>query len=378
MMRVPEQGAAMRTRSLLGIALAVAILVGACSSDDETSNATEATEATEATDATSVPTTVLPTTTVPSTAPVPSAGCGTTPSVEPGEVKVDTTSGGVTRWYWRNVPSAYNGAVPVPLVLDFHGYSEGADVHLMMSEMRQRGQTEGFVTITPQGTGPVARWDTGFDSPDMVFVGDLLDEVEATLCIDRRMVFATGLSNGAGMTSAVACVYADRIAAFAPVAGIRAPDDCEPARPAPVLAFHGTEDDFIPYEGGVGEAARDLPAADGSGRTIGDDLPDAVQARPSIPGATAAWAARNGCDPEPTTSDAEFADDVVVIDYDCPDGADVQLLRIDGGGHAWPGSAFSQQLESLLGFTNMTLDANGVMFNFFVHHRLPAELLEAP
>lgn len=376
-MRVPEQGAALRIRSLLGAGVVLATLAGACSSGDDTSNSTGATGARE-TDVPTSTTAAATSTTAPSTAPVPSRGCGITPSVEPGEVKIDTTSGGAARWYWRNVPSAYNGALPVPLVLDFHGYSEGADVHLMMSEMRQRGETEGFVTITPQGTGPVARWDTGLDSPDMIFVGDLLDEVEATLCIDRRMVYAAGLSNGAGMTSAVACVYADRIAAFAPVAGIRAPEDCAPARPAPVLAFHGTEDDFIPYEGGVGEAARNLPAADGSGRTIGDDLPDAVQERPSIPDATAAWAARNGCDPEPTTNPAEFADDVVVIDYDCPEGADVQLLRIDGGGHAWPGSAFSQQLESLLGFTSMTLDANGVMFNFFVHHRLPAELVEAP
>jgi len=368
----------MRTRLLLAAVFAVVILA-ACDSGDDSATSSETTQTTETSTAASVATTApATTTTVASVAPVPSAGCGATPSVEPGEVKIDTTSGGAPRWYWRNVPSAYNGAVPVPLVLDFHGYSEGADVHLMMSEMRQRGAIEGFVTVTPQGTGPVARWDTGFESPDMIFVGDLLDEVEETLCIDRRMVYATGLSNGAGMTSAVACVYADRVAAFAPVAGIRALDDCAPARPAPVIAFHGTEDGFLPYEGGVGEAVSNLPAADGSGRTISDDLPDVVQERPSVPDTTAAWAARNGCDPTPTTSDAEFAEDVVVIGYDCPDGADVQLLRIEGGGHSWPGSAFSQQLESLLGFTNMTLDTNGVMFNFFVHHRLPAELLETP
>lgn len=364
----------MRTRSLLGAALAVATFAGACDSSNNSGSPTST-----ARTATSTPSTApspSTSTTAPSTAPVRSAGCGASPSVEPGEVKVDTTSGGEARWYWRNVPTAYNGAVPVPLVLDFHGYSEGADVHLMMSEMRQRGRTEGFITITPQGTGPVARWDTGFDSPDMIFVGDLLDEIEATLCIDRRMIYATGLSNGAGMTSALACVYADRIAAFAPVAGIRDPDDCAPTRAVPIIAFHGTKDDFIPYEGGIGDAARDLPAADGSGRTVGDDLPDAVQSRPSIPDATAAWAARNGCESEPTTTTAEFADDVVVIAYDCPEGADVQLLRIEGGGHAWPGSAFSQQIESIVGFTNMSLDTNGVMFNFFVHHRLPAEILE--
>ena len=54
----------------------------------------------------------------------------------------------------------------------------------------------------------------------MKFVGDLLDDVERTVCVDQSRVFATGLSNGAFMASAIACEYSDRVAAVAPVAGI--------------------------------------------------------------------------------------------------------------------------------------------------------------
>ena len=56
----------------------------------------------------------------------------------------------------------------------------------------------------------------------------------------------TGMSNGAGMTSAAACHLADIVAAFAPVAGVHGPDTCAPGGPAAALiAFHGTDDPFL-------------------------------------------------------------------------------------------------------------------------------------
>src|SRR5262249_50287918 len=145
----------------------------------------------------------------------------------------------------RHVPTGYDAKQPTPVVLDLHGYSEGATVHTKMSDLGAYGDQKGFITITPQGTGVVPRWDTSFDSPDMNYIGDLLDEVDGSLCVALDRVFVTGLSNGAFLTSAVACRYADRIAAAAPVAGIREIDGCKPARPVPVVAFHGTADTFV-------------------------------------------------------------------------------------------------------------------------------------
>ena len=207
----------------------------------------------------------------PASVPVrPSAGCGADPAtaVVPGEQRVTITSSGVERWFFERVPPAHDGQQPLPLVLDFHGYSEGAEIHLLMSALGPFGDERGFVTLTPQGTGPVPRWDTTLGSPDLVFVGDLLDHAETTLCIDTNRVFATGLSNGAFMSSAIACAYADRVAAVAPVAGIRDVNGCAQERPVPVVAFHGTADGFVAYDGGLGERALDLPAPDGSGRTL--------------------------------------------------------------------------------------------------------------
>ena len=305
-------------------------------------------------------------------APKASPGCDAAAPVAPGEERVTTTSGGVERWYHRHVPPAHDGSQPVPLVLDLHGYLEGADVHKMHSDLGTYGDEQGFVTITPQGTGDPVRWDATVDSADMAFMGDLLDEVEATLCVDERRVFVTGLSNGAFMTSAIACAYADRIAAAAPVAGISDIEGCDPDRAVPVVAFHGTDDGFVAFEGGLGEDAADLPAPDGSGQTVGD-LPAAEELRegPSVPEITAAWAERNDCAAKPRRR--TVADDVTRVRYRCPGGADVVLYRVEGGGHTWPGSEFSAAIESVTGPTTFSISANEVMWEFFQRHSLAGE-----
>ncbi len=303
-------------------------------------------------------------------APEPSPGCGSGAPVAAGEEKVTTRSGGTERWYHRHVPPAYDGRQPVPVVIDLHGYLEGADVHKVHSDLGTYGDEQGFVTITPHGSGAVVRWDAVVDSADMRFIGDLLDEAEATLCVDERRIFVTGLSNGAFMTSAIACAYSDRIAAAAPVAGISQIDGCEPDRPVPVVAFHGTDDGFVAFDGGLGDDAANLPAPDGSGRTLEESgAGRSTEEGPSIPEVTAAWADRNDCKAKPRRQ--EVASDVTRVRYRCPDGADVQLYRVEGGGHTWPGSEFSRQIESVTGPTTFSISANEVMWEFFERHPLP-------
>jgi polyhydroxybutyrate depolymerase len=303
-------------------------------------------------------------------APKKSTGCRAVPAVAPGEEKVTTTSGGVERWYFRHVPPGYDGTQATPVVLDLHGYAEGATVAVLMSKLGALGDQEGFITITPEGTGPVPRWDTEFDSADVAFIGDLLDELGETLCVDERRVFVTGLSNGAFMTSSLACVYADRIAAAAPIAGVRAPIGCDPARPVPAVVFHGTADEFVAFDGGFGSAVANLPNPDGTPGTIGTPTTSGAERRPSIPETVAAWAKRNGCTGKPT--EREVASDVTLIRYRCPGRADVAFYRIEGGGHSWPGSEFSRQIESVVGPTTFSISANDVMWRFFEHHPLRA------
>ena len=293
-----------------------------------------------------------------------SRGCGRS-SVEPGEHRISTTSHGVKRAYIRHVPPGYDPRTPSPLVLDLSGHSEPAAVHKSNTMLGPFGDKHHFVTLTPEGSGPPVRWDTKFDSADMRFLGDLLDEAERTLCIDERRVFVTGYSNGAFMASAMACVYADRIAAVAPVAGIRDVPGCAPSRPVPVVAFHGTADTFVAFGGGLGSGVSSLPPADAQ-ELVAVAAP--TESGKSIPDVAGAWAARNGCAAKPTT--AARTADVNVVRYSCPNHADVELYEIAGGGHTWPGSKFSKALESILGQTTFSIDADAVMWKFFTQHPL--------
>ena len=301
-----------------------------------------------------------------------SAGCsGAAASVTVGQTKVTTTSSGEARWYYQDVPPAHNGTTPVPLVLDFHGYSEGADVHLQMSGLTKFGATKGFATLTPMGTGPVPRWDTTLGSKDLIFTGEMLDAAERNLCIDTNRVYVTGLSNGAFMTSAVACAYSDRVAAVAPVAGVRNIDGCAPKRAVPIVTFHGTADGYVSFNGGLGQKGLDLPAPDGSGKKLRDiATPSQLAAggADSIPKIMEAWAKRSGCGTG--TKEQKIAADVVQVSYACSPGSEAILYRVEGGGHTWPGSPFSQSIVTIVGPTTMNINADEIMWDFFMKHPL--------
>jgi polyhydroxybutyrate depolymerase len=306
--------------------------------------------------------------------PAASPGCESAAVVAPGETNESVDSSGSPYTYIRHVPPTYDGSTPVPVVVDFHGYAEGASIHTQMTMLGAKGDAEGFVTIFPQGQGlgVVASWDDDLDGPDVAFVGDLLDAVESTMCVDTNRIFVTGLSNGAFMTSAVACAYADRVAAVAPVAGIRDIEGCDPARPVPVVTFHGTTDTFVAFDGGLGTSALALPAPDGSGRTLGDLAaanPDAEELQsPSVPTVVRSWAKRNDCAKRPSRT--EVGADITRVRYRCPKRATVELYRVEGGGHTWPASEFSKAISAIVGVTTDTVVANDVMWKFFRNHPL--------
>ncbi len=295
----------------------------------------------------------------------PSSGC--TASPPPASTQVPFDAAGESGFYLQSVPPGARPGQPLPLVVDLHGYSETAALQEDFSQLAVYGDQHGFVTLTPQVKRPVPLWSATLGSADVQFLGALLDQAERTLCIDERRVYVTGLSDGAFMTSAVACADADRVAAVAPVAGIQDIGGCKPARPVPVVTFHGTADPFVAYTGGLGASALHLPAPNGSG-TLGQSGVTRTTG-PSIPAITAAWAKRNGCAPGPTSTVP--APGVTLIRYRCPDHADVELYRITGGGHTWPGSQFGRVIASAVGYTTLAISANQIIWQFFEAHPLP-------
>lgn len=359
---------ALRSASAALGALVVIALLAGCGGGDAPAGTAAARPSASAGTATTTTTTPADRT------PVASAGCsvGVTPtSLERRTVAVAE----LERWYLITVPSSARPGAPLPLVVDLHGFTEGADAHAAMTGMGDAAERHGFVAVVPQGTGAPTRWAAGpagsaaGPNPDLDFANALLDQVERAACIDLGRVYVIGLSNGAMLASLLACRLADRIAAVAPISGVVAYDDCSPAAPVPMLTIHGTADPILHFNGGVGDLVR---VAAGGGRTAASatsttSSAPATSAAPDLngpgyPAAVAAWAERNGCDPVPEEADVSAT--VLHRTYDCPTGEDVEMYIVRGGGHAWPGSELSRGLAGLLGPTTFDIDATELAWSF--------------
>lgn len=260
---------------------------------------------------------------------------------------------------WSYVTGPADQSRPLPLVIDLHGFSEGADIHRTLTQLTAYGELHGFMVATPQGTAHLPFWNApnvASGPHDEKFFLALIDDIGRHHCLDRGRVFFTGLSNGAFMSSRMACDHADRITAIAAVAGLMYPKDCHPSRPIPVMGIHGTADRFVRFDGGYGDKGAALPRDPVASPILGmlsfDPVPTVAQR----------WATHNHC-PSPTNT--AIAADVELRTWTCPHHADVALYIVMNGGHTWPGSVGSAAVESVIGHTTMSFDANEQIWKFF-------------
>ncbi len=315
--------------------------------------------------------------------PVPSSGCNLPGGPAVTDQLQGLVVGGTPRWYLLTTPApgtpspsggggAFPGLAPRPLVLDFHGVAEAASLQSETSRFGSLGQQDGFVVVTPSGTGDPVHWDTtdpGPSNPDLGFVTTLLDHVEATQCIDTSRVYATGFSDGAVMASQLACTLSQRITAIGAVSGLELPVPCDPARPVPIIAFHGTDDPILYFNGGVDSPS--LTTLLGPDEPVAPPSTATEPARldgPGVPATVQGWAVKDGC--RPSAVDTAADDGVVLRRYRCPPGVAVQFTIVLGGGHAWPGSPVRGTGGTPAGTTGDQVDATAQLWDFFAQFRL--------
>ena len=271
---------------------------------------------------------------------------------------------GRTRSYRLHVPAGYVATRPTPVLLAFHGFGSDAAEQEGLSRLSALADAQGFLAVYPLGLdGPevgigfsgVRGWNAGSccgaaqraNADDVGFVDALLEDLAAATCSDPQRVYATGLSTGGFFSYRLACERSRRIAAIAPVAGMRAFSPCTPARAVPVLHFHGTADEVSAYDGGNG----------GFG----------VGAYPSAPASVQAAAGANGCG-GPLEQTYQRGDSTCRTYTGC--AAPAGLCTVDGGGHNWPGGLVPER--SPFGRTTRDLDASAEMWRFFQRFTLPA------
>lgn len=301
--------------------------------------------------------------------PLRSAGCRTPTSEPVVEERRTISVAGLEREYLVTIPEVETGSDPVPLVLDFHGLAEGGPSQAAMSAWSELAGTEGAVVAFPQAVGDPPAWNTNIanNNIDVVFVDALVDQLGRDACIDTGRTYATGFSTGAEFATTVGCMRPLRIAAVAAVAGVDRKNRCTPSRPVPVVAVHGTADPVRFFNGGFGETGRVLSGAQAPPVV---SIPPADLDGSGVPAEMRQWADANGCEPGPPIT-VDVHPSVILRTFDCPEGADVALYVVAGGGHTWPGSEASAALADRLGATNTELDATAAIWDFLTRRALP-------
>lgn len=257
----------------------------------------------------------------------------------PGDQTVQLTSAGRDRPFLLYVPKSYDGHTAVALALNLHPTGSTGPGWMDASGLRKYADQGGFIVAAPSGgaiagggntwvvpgTPPRGTAPPGGFPDDVRYLRDVIAKVQSIACQDHAKVFATGYSGGGRMTSAMACYAADVITGVVPDAGLRAgaprtsdqgtaepdPATCNPARPLPVIALHGTADGTNPYDGG--------------------GTPDWQY---TVPQAVSRWAQLLGCQSQEVVT--SFSPQVDELTHPgCRSYATIMLYRVAGGGHDW-------------------------------------------
>lgn len=261
-------------------------------------------------------------------------------------------SGGLWRSYRLYIPTAYNGTSARPLVLNLHGYTSNALNQQLYSNFMGIADTANFLMVYPQGTlySGQPYWNAGISGTgvnDIQFLSELVDSISAHYNIDANCVYSTGMSNGGYMSHTLACSLNNKIAAIASVTGSMFTTQyltCNPTRAVPVIQISGNADATVPYSGSISSLHIDTLVK--------------------------YWAVNNQCNLTPqfaNVPNVNLTDGCTAEHYvyaNGTNGASVELYKIIGGGHTWPGSPF------VAGVTNQDFKASEKIWLFFRKYKL--------
>ncbi len=280
--------------------------------------------------------------------------------LSPGDHKRVIDVNGSQRPYQVHVPPQAAPPEGFPLVLVFHGFGTNFDTIQELCGMSETADRAGFVVAYPEGTGSgVFRvFNAGslkgslVDSlpDDVAMTARLIDDLAGSLPVNPRRVFATGMSNGGMMCYRLAAELSDRIAAVASVAGTMARGLPAPPRQVPVLHLHGTADRVVPMTG---------PPEETTDSFVFVSVDETIRF----------WTRVDGCTGTPVTEPYPDTQDDGMraerIEYRNANYKPmVVLIKIEGGGHTWPGRSG----PAFLGKSSRDISANEIIWDFFARH----------
>jgi polyhydroxybutyrate depolymerase len=274
---------------------------------------------------------------------------------------------GQTRTYRLYKPKV-SPKTPMALVLALHGgggSGSGMEV-ITLGQFNRIADKHGVVIVYPDGIG--RGWNDGRvdrrsqatseDVDDVGFLRALVDRVATDYSINRKRIYATGISNGGLMSFRLACDASDVFAAVAPVAAnlsVELSRECKPSRMISIAMINGTEDPMMPWLGGEIKVL---------GTRHGEVL--------STQDTFEFWNRIGDCALPITHMERDRVSDdgtslVRHVAHECTDYSEVRLYEILGGGHTWPdGNPYLGKL--IVGRVSHELNASEEIWSFFSEH----------
>jgi polyhydroxybutyrate depolymerase len=270
------------------------------------------------------------------------------------------TVDGLSRTYLLNLPSNYNEATDIALVIGLHGGAGSASQmeknYFLTDKANQEKfaivyaegvQSDGFLRARTWNAGTCCDYAVEKNIDDVKFISTLIDELlKKYPNLNRKKVYVTGMSNGAMMSYRLACELSNKIAAIAPVAGTALTTQvCQPTRPVPILHIHSLQDTKVPYKGGTGIFGYYFPPVENGLNT---------------------WIKLNSCN---TTSKSVTDFELYSLTKwtNC-NNSSIEYYQTKDGGHSWPRG---EKVRSDADEISNAISANDVIWDFFKKYQLP-------
>lgn len=185
-----------------------------------------------------------------------SPGCGKSPTLNSGTYTA--TVNGVQRQYILALPQGYDRSRPYKLIFGYHWLGGTMqDVAGGSYYGIQPLAANGAIFVAAQGLNN--GWaNTGDD--DIAFTDQMLETLQADLCIDETQIYSMGWSYGGSMSYALACARPDVFRGVAIMSGANI-SGCSPGtQPVAYYAQHGISDSVLPIA--LGRQIRDTFVTD--------------------------------------------------------------------------------------------------------------------
>lgn len=272
--------------------------------------------------------------------------------------------GGTQRDYFVYAPRSVQNGEPAPMVLALHGGGANASRFADRMGLVNMAEKYGMILVVPQALGrPGAKrgggsWNANSITPsgyaentginDIGFVDALLRSAQGTYSVDPSRVYAMGFSKGGMMAYHAACVLPGRIKAIAAVSATLSARNCPNPQGVSVLHIHGTNDQNVPFNGGVGEFTG------GKGNW------------PAVQRGLQMFSNGNQCSSQPQST--RLSSDTSCTINTCGNNQEVQLCLVQGGGHAWPGAQPAKWQINRNVYVTQSFDATDYIANFLLSH----------